>query len=201
VCSRWRRLADAPELVRSFSIHCRLAGSFPRLAAFRRWAERSGAAAAVRSLRLEAGLLEGIDPILTAEFVRMHKQLMRIAAACSGLQELRVESYDLPLPEFDVSRLAGALPSLRQLHLFQPDTTLLLQAALGSQSQLLDLRLQGRRPVRLGPAAALPPALTRLRLGGSSDTLRRDDLPRQVSLRRAEIVCLWLYASMWCSDY
>ncbi len=138
----------------------------PRLAAFRGWLERSGAGPAVRSLRLEAiPFLEGDSYLYsTADASQLRSELLRIAAACSGLQQLAFETESPSLPDIDVSSLAATLPSLRQLHLFQPDTPLLLQAPLDSQSQLLDLRLQGRS-VRLGPAAALPPALTRLHLG------------------------------------
>ncbi len=149
VCSRWRRLADSPQLVRSFSLKFKGASSLARLPAFRSWLERLGAGAAVRSLRLVARptLEDHIDDYSTADLTQLRSELLCISAICSGLQELRVEQpvvpHDQILPDsdVDVSSLAGALPSLRLLHLLLQDTALQLQAPLDSQSQLLDQRL------------------------------------------------------------
>ncbi len=198
VCSRWRRLADSPQLVRSFSLFRPGLASLPCLAAFRGWLERSAAAAAVRSLELSASAFAGgrYDNFSAADKAQLRSELLRISAACGGLQQLTLEATFLDLPGFDVSSLLAGLPSLQLLHLSLPNTVLELQAPLDCLPQLRDLRLQGE-PVRLGPAAALPPALTRLSLGGFADEHAHLDFPAQASvpLRASWLGCMdWLHA-------
>ena len=184
MCSRWQRLADDPQFVRSFKVQLNtFTDAFSRLAAFRGWVERSGAGAAVRSLRLEAGPFAAGDSDSDSdsndwpEPEQLCSELSRIAAACAGLQQLRVETEHTPLPDIELSSLAAALPRLRLLHLHVQDTRISVDAPVGSSSDLLDLRLVGHI-LTLAPGASLPPALTRLDL--TSCTAEQGDFPAQV---------------------
>lgn len=154
----------------SFSLNLYGASALPRLAAFRGWLRQSASAAAVRSLRLEArqsfACSLRLERFSADELEQLHSGLLQCAAACSGLRQLRVvmpKQWHF-LPDVDVCSLAAGLPRLQLLHLSLPATRLVVEAPLVSLPQLLDLRLLGQ-PAWLGPAAALPPALTRLGLG------------------------------------
>ena len=163
VCSRWRRLADWPQLVHSFSLELLGAAELPRLTAFCRWLEQSGAGAAVRSLQLEAIPIPNKKPYEEGCLLQLHSNILRAVAACGGLEELRVATRDLRLPAVKVCSLARGLPSLRLLHL-QLETEMRVTAHLGGLSQLCDLRVEGY-PLYVHPDTTLPPALTRLHLG------------------------------------
>ena len=79
-----------------------------------------------------------------------------------------------------VASLAGSLPSLRLLHLLLEPTEVLIDAPPDGLSQLQDLRVDGD-PLRMQPAPALPPSLTRLHLGRFEDGVD-EELPPQVRL-------------------
>ncbi|PRW58888.1 adenylate cyclase regulatory [Chlorella sorokiniana] len=187
VSTRWRRLADEPHLLRNLKFNWDGATLLSRLASFRRWLERSGGGAAVRSLRLEASPYyeDGRGKQYSAaEMEQLHRDLLCALAACSGLQELvaRILVHNT-LPAIDIGRLAASLPSLRLLHLSVLNTQLAVDEPLGALSQLCDLRLNGG-PVLLQPgwtvsgcAATLTSTLTRLHLG-RFDT---EALPAQVT--------------------
>ncbi len=192
VCSRWRRLADAPQLVRHFWLEVDGVGSLPRLAAFRGWLEQSAAGAAVRSLRLDASpyVDDEEEHYSTSDLALLRSELLRTVAAGSSLQQLTIETTQLPLPDIDVSSLAAALPSLRLLSLDFSDTVLLVEEPLNFLSELLDLQLHGE-PVSLDPELTLPPSLTRLVLGAFFE----EEFPSQVGLLRAHACLLLTFCS------
>lgn len=195
VCSRWRRLSDDPQLLRCLSLEFNGSGSLSRLAAFRRWL---GAGAALHSLRLEASpIVECDDDYYSITDLRqLHRDMFaHIPAACSGLRELRIQTWQLRLPDIDVGNLAATLPSLRVLRLHAVlGARLLVLKSLGHLSNLHELRLEGDS-WQLQPAAALPPALTRLDL--SFCQLRQAVMPAQVCahLRLMVVVCTSLAAT------
>ena len=113
---------------------------------------------------------------------QLHSTLLRITAACSDLQELRVASPCVmpPLEVCKVCSLAGGLPSLRLLHLQLNMTEVTFDAPLDGLCQLQDLRVDGE-PLRMQRALALPPSLTRLHLGCFPYEFE-EELPPQVRL-------------------
>lgn len=160
VCSRWRRLADAPPLVQSFRLQLAGERSAARLAAFRSWVQRSRAD--VRRLSVLTYMSDRVPAVSLGE-------LLCALEACSGLEELRLTAelgHDLELG----SRFAAAaLPRLRLLHLRNTWGGLAVRRQAGAMAHLRELRLMGH-PLRMGPAALLPPALTALHIGGFEDT-------------------------------
>jgi hypothetical protein len=114
----------------------------------------------VRSLRLEASPIVETDDdyYSTTDLQQLHNNLfVRIPVACSGLRELRIQTWQM--------RLAAALPSLRVLCLHVISGAHLdVSQSLARLSSLRELRLEGQS-LELRPTAALPPALTRLDLG------------------------------------
>lgn len=108
---------------------------------------------------------------------RLHADLLRSAAACSGLQELRVSTGLLPLPDVEVCSLVASLPSLRLLRLFMLGAKLWADAPMTALSQLHRLELHGS-PVRVLANAILPTSRTQLRLGAFAQD--RLALPPQV---------------------
>lgn len=194
VCSRWRRLADAPPLVHSFRLHLAGPPSPARQAAFRRWVERSGPA--LRSLTIHTYYNDQVPEVQLGE-------LLGVLAACSGLEELCFSTETRQALEVG-SRLAAwaaTMPRLRLLELDNSGAGVAVRRTAGDMAGLHELHLEGY-PVRMVPAALLPPALTALHLGGGYEDT--GSVPAQVcsSLQPACLLsgaqACWTAAGVLC---
>lgn len=176
VCRDWRELVHAPQLLRNVELDWPCTDKdaiLPRLRALSAWLKWR----APHVQRFSAVLYDGpagMQPAETAECTALWTEAL---AACTQLTKLALQCDGAGVMPPLGAWLAPAGATLRRVHWCDCATTLVNGSLAGLTAlERLDLG-EYSGDVQVGPAAAFPPALTRLHMGHSHQQFT---LPPQV---------------------